>query len=85
MQKTKYLTYFYYSILFFCSKRRKIKYNTLFHNENKEQKRIPNIAINHSADIDYQDFKKIYRECAKEPFNFLTTDNMLPASNPLRL
>ena len=26
-----------------------------------------NTAINHSADIDYQDFKKIYRECTKEP------------------
>ena len=33
---------------------------------------LQNIAINHSADIDYQDFKKIYRECTKEPFNFLT-------------
>ena len=31
---------------------------------------LKNIAINHSADIDYQGFKKVYRECAKEPFNF---------------
>ena len=29
-----------------------------------------NIATDHSADIDYQDFKKIYRECTKEPYNF---------------
>ena len=43
-----------------------------------------NIATDHSADIDYQDFKKIYRECTKEPFNFLTIDTTLPASNPLR-
>ena len=42
-----------------------------------------NIAINHSADIDYQDYMKIYRECIKEPYNFLTIDNMLPASDPL--
>ena len=27
-------------ILFFCSKRCKIKYNTLFYHENKQQKRI---------------------------------------------
>ena len=33
---------------------------------------LKNIAIDHSADIDYQDFKKIYRECTKEPYNFLT-------------
>ena len=43
-----------------------------------------NIAINHSADIDYQDFRKIYRECTKEPYNFSTIDTKLPASDPLR-
>ena len=45
---------------------------------------LQNIAINHSADIDYQDFMNIYRECTKEPFNFLKIDTTLPASNPLR-
>ena len=45
---------------------------------------LKNIATDHSADIDYQDFKKIYRECTKEPYNFLTIDTTLPASNPLR-
>ena len=48
------------------------------------KRELQNIAINHSADIDYQDFMKIYRECTKKPFNFLTIDTMLPASNPLR-
>ena len=47
-------------------------------------KNLRNIAINHSADIDYKDFMKIYRECTREPFNFLTTDTTLPASDPLR-
>ena len=42
-----------------------------------------NIALNHSADIDYQDFMKIYWECPKKPFNFLTTNTTLPASDPL--
>ena len=42
---------------------------------------LKNIAINHSADIDYQDFKKIYRECTKEPYNFLTIDTTLSASH----
>ena len=48
------------------------------------RKELQNIAINHSADIDYKDFMKIYKECKREPFNFLTIDTMLPASNPLR-
>ena len=30
------------------------------------RKELPNIAINHSADIDYNDFVKIYRECTQK-------------------
>ena len=48
------------------------------------RKELQNIAINHSADIDYNDFMKTYRECTNEPFNFLTIDITLPASDPLR-
>ena len=48
------------------------------------KKELQNIAINHSADIAYEDFMKIYRECTKEPYSFLTNDIKLPASNPLR-
>ena len=43
-----------------------------------------NIAINHSVDIDYRDVVKMYRECTKEPYNFLTIDIKLPSNNPLR-
>ena len=49
------------------------------------KRELQNIAINHAADIDYKDFMKIYRECIKEPFNFLTINTTLPSSNPLRL
>ena len=45
------------------------------------RKELKNIAINHSADIDFKDFMKLYRECTREPFNFLTTDITLPANN----
>ena len=48
------------------------------------KKELQNIAINHSVDTDYSDFIKIYRECTKEPYNFLTTDTTLPASDTLR-
>ena len=44
---------------------------------------LRNVAINHSADINYKDFMKVYRECTKEPYNFLTIDTTLPSSNPL--
>ena len=48
------------------------------------RKELQNIAINHSADIDYKDFVRIYRECTKEPYSFLTIDTILPASDQLR-
>ena len=48
------------------------------------KRELQNIAINHSANIDYKDFLKIYRKCTKEPFNFFTIDTALPASDPLR-
>ena len=48
------------------------------------KRELKNIAINYSADIDYQDFIKNYRECTKEPYNLLTIDTTLPASDPLR-
>ena len=51
--------------------------------DNKRE--LQNIAINHSADIDYKDYIKIYRECTNESYNFLTIYTTLPSSNPLRL
>ena len=37
------------------------------------KRELQNIAVNHSADIDY-----IYRNCTKEPYNFLTIDTTQP-------
>ena len=48
------------------------------------KRELQNIAINHSADIDYKDFIKIYRECTKEPYNSLTLETTLPSTNTLR-
>ena len=48
------------------------------------KRELQNIAINHSADIDYNDFVRIYRECTRKPYSFLTIDTTLPASDPLR-
>ena len=50
----------------------------------KNRKELQTIAINHSANIDYKDFMEIYKECRKNPFNFLTVDTALPANDPLR-
>ena len=62
-----------------------VRLNSTHYSIMKINKReLQNISINNSADIDYQDFIKIYRGCTKEPYNFLTIDTTLPASDPLR-
>ena len=48
------------------------------------KRELQNIAINHSADIDYKDFMKFYRKCTSEPYYFLAIDTTLSACNPLR-
>ena len=48
------------------------------------KRELQNIAMTHSADIDYKGFMKIYRECTKEAYSFLTIDTISPARNPLR-
>ena len=49
-----------------------------------DRRELQNIAIDHSADIDYKDFRKIYREYTKEPYSLLAIDTTLPASDSLR-
>ena len=48
------------------------------------KRELQNIAINHSADTEYKDFVKIYKECTRKLLNFLTIDTTLSASDPLR-
>ena len=48
------------------------------------KRELKNILINHSADIDYKDFVKIFRECTRKPYYFLAINTTLPASDPLR-
>ena len=45
---------------------------------------LQQIALNHSGDIDYKDFMKIYKKCTSEPYFFLTIDTTLPGNDSLR-
>ena len=48
------------------------------------KRELQSIAINHSADIDYKDFMKIYRTFTNKPYSFLTIDTALPVDNSLK-
>ena len=40
---------------------------------------LQQIALNHSSDIDFKDFIKIYERCTAEPFSFLVNNTTLPS------
>ena len=44
------------------------------------RKEWQNIATNHYADIDYNDFVRIYREFTRTPYSFFTINTTLPGS-----
>ena len=48
------------------------------------KRELQQIALNHSSDIDFKDFMKIYKEYTKEPYSFLVNDTTLQSDNPLR-
>ena len=48
------------------------------------KRELQKLALNHSSDIDFKDFIKIYKKCAAEPYSFLVNDSTLPSDNPLR-
>ena len=35
---------------------------------------LQHIALNHSSDIDFKDFMKIYKKCTTEPYSFFVND-----------
>ena len=48
------------------------------------KRELQQIGLNHSSDIDFKDFMKIYKKFTAEPYSFLVNDTTLPSDNPLR-
>ena len=76
MQKAEYFTCVYHSVFSVPKDSRLNSTHYLLIKINKKRE-LQNIAINHSADIDYKYFMK-------KPVSLSTTDTTLPASDPLR-
>ena len=47
------------------------------------KRELQQFAFNHSADIDYKDVLKIYRNCANERYSFFTIDTTLPVDSDI--
>ena len=48
------------------------------------KRELQQIALNHSSDIGFKDFRKIYKKYTKEQYSFLVNDTTLPSDDPLR-
>ena len=49
------------------------------------KRELQQTALNHSSDIDFKDFLKIYKKHTAEPYSFLVNDTTIPSDDPLRL
>ena len=48
------------------------------------KRELQQIALNHSSDIDFKDFMKIYKKSTAEPYSFLVNDTTLPSDHLLK-
>ena len=49
------------------------------------KRELQQIALNHSSDIDFEDFMKIYKKHTAKPYSFLVNDTTLLSDDLLRL
>ena len=70
----------------YFKERKTIKLNVIhyFIMEIPNKRELQQIVSNHSSDIDFKDFMKLYKEYNKETFSFLVNDTTLSSDNLLR-
>ena len=49
------------------------------------KRELQQIALNHSSDIYFKDFMKIYKKCTAKPYSFLVNDLTIPSDDPSRV
>ena len=59
-------------------------YATHFLTKIPNNRELQQITSNHSSDIEFKDFMKLYKDYTKEPFSFLVNNTTLPSDNTLR-
>ena len=61
--------------------RRNVTHYSIMKIPNKRE--LQQIASNHSSDIDFKDFMKLYKEYTNESYSFLWNNMSLSSDNPL--
>ena len=63
-----------------------IRLNTthFFIMKSPNKRELQQIALNHSSNIDFKDFIKVYKKCTDELYSFLVNDTTIASDNPLK-
>ena len=48
------------------------------------KRKLQQIAFNHSAYMDFQEFMNLYEKCTQKPYSFLVNDTTLASDNSSR-
>ena len=48
------------------------------------KRKLQQIAMNHSSDINTKNFINIFKKCADKPYSFLVNDTTFSSDDPLR-
>ena len=48
------------------------------------KRKLQQIAFNHSAYMDFQEFMNLYKRCTQKPYSFLVNDTTLASDNSSR-
>ena len=70
MHKIKYISCIYHTVSFSVPKEARLNFTHYLTMKIYDKRELQNIASNHSADIDYKGFMKIYRKCTSKPYFF---------------
>ena len=73
-----------HNLILKCQKDVRLNSTHFFIMKIAKKRELQQIALNHSSDIKFKDFMKIYKKCTKEPYYFLVNDATLLSDDPLR-
>ena len=70
-----FITKSYFAVL------KNVRLNSMYHFNIKILNKRE-LALSHSSDTDFKDFRNLYKTCTAKPYSFLVTDTTLASDNP---
>ena len=69
------------NLIWLCQKNVRLNSTHYFVLKIPNKQELRQIAFNHSSDIDFKDFKNLYKKCIAKPYYFLVIDATIVSNN----